>query len=189
MNKFSVASTILTCLGAIGIVTTSIMAAKATPKAVELLNTAKEEKGDDLTKLETVKVAAPAYIPTVVMGLSTIACIFGANVLTKKSQASITSAYALLNTTYREYTNKVKELYGDEADREIKSEIAKDNYDESIDKDLLSNDEFLFYDFNSHQYFSATISDVLQKTTMDDGLECYIINTPYDIPSSYYYDL
>ena len=39
---------------------------KATPKALSLLEQAKEEKGEELTKLETVKIAGPAYIPSIV---------------------------------------------------------------------------------------------------------------------------
>ena len=38
-------STVLTCLGGIGVVATSIMAIKATPKALELIEEAKKEKG------------------------------------------------------------------------------------------------------------------------------------------------
>ena len=50
-------STILSCLGAIGVISTTIMAVSATPKAVSLLETAKEEKGEKLTKFEAVKTA------------------------------------------------------------------------------------------------------------------------------------
>lgn len=89
-------STVLTCLGGIGVVATSIMAIKATPKALELIEEAKKEKGEELSKWETVKVAAPKYIPAMMTGVATIACIFGANVLNKRQQASLISAYASL---------------------------------------------------------------------------------------------
>ena len=48
------ASTILTCLGGIGIVTTTVMAVKATPKALQLIEEAEQEKGEKLTTWETV---------------------------------------------------------------------------------------------------------------------------------------
>ena len=67
------ASTILTCIGGAGVIATSVMAVKATPKALSLLDEAKEEKGEDLTVLETVKVAWKPYIPSVLFGVSTIA--------------------------------------------------------------------------------------------------------------------
>lgn len=46
--------TILTCIGAIGVVGTSVLAVRATPKALKLLEKATEEKGEDLTKMEVV---------------------------------------------------------------------------------------------------------------------------------------
>lgn len=153
-------STILTCVGGIGVIVTAVLAAKATPKAMLLLEEAKEEKGEDLTKTEKVVVAAPAYIPTVLVGVSTIACIFGANVLNKHQQAVLTSAYALLDTSFKEYKNKVNELYGEDIDQEVRNEIAKDKYK---DTDIVvSEDKHLFYDSYSGRYFESTLFKVQQ---------------------------
>lgn len=154
-------STILTCVGAVGVVVTSILAVKATPKAMERLEKAEEEKGGELTKMEVVKVAGPAYIPAVVTGASTIACIFGANTLNKRQQAALMSAYALLDNSYKDYKNKVKELHGEEADQEIVEEIAKDKYEE----EKIVDDEDgkkLFFDTFSGRYFRSTIEKVQQ---------------------------
>ena len=89
------ASTILTCIGSAGVIATSVMAVKATPKALALLENAETEKGEGLTKIEKIKVVGPAYIPAVLIGASTIACIFGANILNQRQQAALMSAYAL----------------------------------------------------------------------------------------------
>ena len=154
-------STILTCAGAVGVVGTAVLAVKATPKAMELLKQAEEEKGEKLTKVEVIKKAGPAYIPTVLVGTGSIACIFGANVLNKKQQASLASAYALLDSSYKEYQNKVKELYDESVDDKIKSEIAKDHYKE--DQPIKMDDEKeLFYDYFSERYFESTKFEVLQ---------------------------
>lgn len=152
-------STILTCVGGVGVVATAVMAVKATPKAMDILEKAKEEKGEELTKMEVVKAAGPVYIPAIVTGLSTLACIFGANVLNKRQQAAIMSAYALLDSTHKDYKNKVSELYGDEADAKIKEEIAKDKFEE---KDIsLAVGKQLFYDDFSGRYFESTMADVI----------------------------
>ena len=151
-------STILTCIGGAGVVATAVLAVKATPKALKRLDEAKEEKGEDLTKLETVKVAGPAYIPSILVGASTIACIFGANALNKRKQAALMSAYALLNTSFREYKNKVSELYGEEATDNVKTEIAKDRYEET--DVTVEDDKQLFYDSFSGRYFNSTLADV-----------------------------
>lgn len=151
------APTILTCIGAVGVVTTSVLAVKATPKAVDLLEEAKTEKGEELTKTEIVAVAGPVYIPAVVAGLSTITCIFAANTLNKRQQAALTSAYALLDSMYKEYKNKVNELYGEEEEFHIREEITKDNYTNDIS---LDDNELLFYDYFSGRYFNSTIEKV-----------------------------
>lgn len=148
-------ATILTCVGAAGVVATTVTAVKATPKALVLIEHAKEEKGEDLTKLELVKIAVPVYIPSIVLGVSTLACIFGANILNQKAQASLMSAYALVDSGYKDYKKKVEELYGEEASTQIRAEIAKDKYEEQPIPPV-GDGKRLYYDFYSGQYFEAT---------------------------------
>ena len=153
------ASTILTCVGGAGVVATSVMAVKATPKAMRLLEEAKTEKGEDLTKWEKVKTAGPAYVPSIIMGATTLACIFGANMLNQRKQAALMSAYALLDSSYKDYKKKVEELYGEGADKNVRTELAKDKYAET---DISVDDnKQLFYDDYSGRYFEATMEDVI----------------------------
>ena len=154
------ASTILTCVGGIGVVATSVMAVRATPKAVQLLQQAEEDKNEQLTTIEKVKVAGPVYIPAIIAGASTLACIFGANILNKRQQAALMSAYALLETSYKDYKNKVAELYGKEADAQVNKELAKDKYKESDIE--VEDDKQLFYDMFSQRYFQSTMADVIK---------------------------
>lgn len=154
------APTILTCLGAVGVVATTVMAVKETPKVLTLLEDAKEKKGEDLTKLEKFKIAGPVYIPSVITGVATIACIFGSNVINKNQQATLMSAYALLDNSYKEYKKKTDELYGEDAGRQIRVEIAKDKY--TGDEVSLDDDKELFYDFYSGRYFESTKEAVLR---------------------------
>ena len=201
-------------------------------------------KGGDLTKLEKVKVAGPTYIPAAVTGVATIACIFGANVLNKRYPASLISAYALLDTSFKDYKRKLKELYGQETHNNIIDSLAIEKAENvnvtgayfSMDCDLSIEDndgsEKLFYDEFSNRYFEATIEQVIsaeyhlnrnytlrgysvlnelyeflglettdngsvlgwmptdegeywidfnhRKVVMDYGLECYIIEMPFE---------
>lgn len=152
-------STILTCIGAVGVAATAILAVKATPKAMDIIKEVEEDKGEKLTKMEIVKVAGPCYIPSIAVGASTIACIFGANILNKRNQASLISAYALLDNSYKEYKNKVKELYGEDSERNIKQTLVKNKYEGYEHKDY--NDKQLFFDNYSMQFFESTLEDVL----------------------------
>ena len=65
-------------------------------------------------------------IISVLLGVSTIACIFGANALNQKKQASLMSAYAMLNESYKQYRKAAKTVYGEDADDKIHAEMAKD---------------------------------------------------------------
>ena len=166
-------ATILTCVGGVGVIATSVMAVKATPKALKRIEEVKEEKGDDLTKLEIVKAAGPSYISAVVTGAATLACIFGANVLNKRQQASLASVYALLDSSFREYKSKLIELYGEETHKNILESIAiekaQDTYvcgsyfgsgcDLALEEH--SSEPRLFYDEHSNRYFEATIEQVI----------------------------
>ena len=187
------ASTILTCIGGAGVIATSVMAVKATPKALMMVADAEEEKGESLSKWEVVKAAGPAYIPAIVVGASTIACIFGANALNQRQQASLMSAYALLDNSYKEYKNKLIELYGEEEDTRIREEIAKDKY--AGDEAPTDNDKVLFYDEFSGRYFHSTVADILRvelevnKTLSDwGGLYLNDVYDLLDIPRTNYGD-
>lgn len=147
------ASTILTVAGGVGVVATTVSGIKATPKALILIDNAEKEKGEDFTKLEKVKVAAPVYIPTMIFGLATFSCMFGANMLSKRQQAGLISAYTLLDKSYKEYRIKVEELYGEDSDDRIVEEIAKDKY-ELVKPEF---EELLVYDTFSGEYFSTTL--------------------------------
>lgn len=161
-------STILTVVGATGVVATSVLSVKATPKALQLLEDAKNEKGEDLTIIETVQVAWKPYIPAALTGFATIACIFGANYLNMRNQASLMSAYALLDRTYKEYQNKVKEVYGPEKELSLKEELLKDKYNGEVIETKYENDigedeeKLIFYDNISSRFFVSTIQRVME---------------------------
>lgn len=152
------APTILTCAGGAGVVATSVMAVKATPKALKRLEQAEEAKGDDLTTFEKVQAAGPVYIPAALVGVSTIACIFGANVLNKRQQAIMASAYAMLDNSYKEYKKKFREMYGTDADAEVRESIANDKYKQV---DIPEDEKFdLFFDEFSGRFFKSTLEKV-----------------------------
>jgi hypothetical protein len=138
---------------------------KATPKALQVLEAAKDEKGEDLTMLEKVNVAGPLYFPAALTGVATLACIFGSDALHRKQHQSLMSAYALLDSTYKGYKRKVKELYGEEADAKIQEELEKEK--------LVDSEKLLFYDMHLGEYFESEC----ELVRFDDGLECFVVNT------------
>lgn len=146
--------TILTFIGGAGVVATSVMTAKATVKAVDILDQVEKAKGEELTNREKVLLVGRMYIPPVLVGATTLACIFGANFLNKRGQAALISSYTLLDRSYKEFRDKAEELYGDDITNKIIEEIAKDRYEEVEDEGQL------FYDEYSKQYFVSTLEKV-----------------------------
>ena len=176
------ASTILTCIGVAGVVATAVMAVKETPKALTLLEDAKENKGEELTKWEKVRIAGPVYIPSVITGAATIACIFGSNVISKHQQAVLLSAYALLDNSYKEYKKKTDELYGEEAETHIRKEIAKDKY--TGDEKILDDNKEQFFDFYSGRYFEST-KEAVMRAQYETNRALF---TNYAVSLNEYYD-
>ena len=171
--------TILTCIGAVGVVATAVLAVKATPKALEMVRADSRKKHDGdphaATKVEVVKSCWKCYVPAVATGAATIICIFGANTLNRKQQASLASAYALVSHQYNDYKRKLKEIYGEEAHKKIMESLAAEKVDKdhtimaqglfgnsSLDFEDSGEEERLFYDSFSGRYFTSTISKVLQ---------------------------
>ena len=161
--------TILTVVASVGVIVTTITAVRATPKAIKLLKEAETEKGKNLTKVEIIQVAGPSYIPSALLGISTIVCIFGANAMNQKKQASLMSAYAMLNESYKQYRKAANTVYGEDADNKIHAEMAKDAMVSSYEfryqiynMDMDSESErILFYDLSSKKYFRTTMAAVL----------------------------
>ena len=176
-------STILTCVGGVGVIATTVMAVKATPKAMQLIKAAEEEKGEKLTRMETIQATAMTYAPSVLLGIATIASIFGANALNKRSQAALMSAYALVDQTFRDYKTHVEDEYGEEANAHIREKIAKDRYVER--KTELGGETKLFYDFYSGRYFEST-DEIVRKAEYDLNMELSIMGYA---SLNYFYDL
>lgn len=173
-------STILTVMSGVGVIGTTVLAVKATPKALFLLEEATEIKGEKLTTIEVVKAAWKPYIPAMITGVSTITCIFGINCLNTKNQASLMSAYALLDNSYKEYRNKVKEMYEEDADVNVEHEIVKSKFDENM---LLDSNKELFFDYYSMQFFESTLENVLRA---ESELLEILANRRYACVNEYY---
>lgn len=146
------APTILAVVGSMGVVATSVSSINAYKRYTKKIDTF-----DEPTTSDKIKTAIPAYAPTVLIGASSIMCIVGSNILNKKKQAAMTSAYLLLDSSFKEYREKVKQIYGDDADNKIESEIMKDNIDTNEFND---DDVRLFFEPITRTYFEASISDV-----------------------------
>lgn len=151
---------ILTGVGIAGMIAATVMAVRATPKALILIEEKKKEsKEEKLTPIETVKTVGICYIPTVITGTVSIACLIGASSVNLRRRAALVTAYTLSESALKEYREKVVETIGQKKEQAIRDEIAKDK----IEKNPVSNCEVIItekgntlcYDTMSGRYFKS----------------------------------
>ena len=186
---------ILTGLGIAGMISTTILAVRATPKALDLIARAEDKKfdnghGNKLTVSEKMKVAWKPYIPAAITGIASISCIVGASSVHAKRNAAIAAAYNLSQTALTEYKEKVVETIGEKKEQTIKDKIAKDK----IKKDPVSKSEVivtgkgntLCYDaFNSRYFYS----DIDQIKRAINELNRIMLNQMYVSLNDFYDEL
>ena len=179
---------ILTGIGIAGFITTTVMAVKATPKAMQLIDEKKNEmKVHNLTPMETVKTTWKVYIPTVVSGGLSIAALVSANRIDSKRKAALATAYTLAESTLREYQTKVIDTIGEKKEQKIKDEIAKDHVQEAFkntnDVILVGGDDIWCFDMISGRKFKSNLNKI--KEVVND-LNFKLINEMY-VPSNEFY--
>lgn len=158
---------ILTGIGIAGMVTTTILAVKATPKAIKLIEAEKQAKHvDALSPVDTVKTVWKCYIPAAMTGVSSIACLIGSNAINAKRNAALTTVYTLSEMARNEYKEKVIETVGEKKERTIKEKVDA----ERIKKDPVSKKEVIItekgttlcYDHVFGRYFKSDI-DIINR--------------------------
>ena len=157
-------ATILTGAGVAGVIGTAVLAAKATPKALDILAEKEEYKqekyGYPLTRFEKVLAMAPAYVPATLMGIATTGCILGAHKIHVNREASLISMYTTLRTVHDEYRRKVLEVCGEDTARYIDAELEKE--ERLIEQYGSPTEPVLFYDEYSKRYFEMSIFDMMR---------------------------
>jgi hypothetical protein len=171
-------------------ITTVVLAVKATPKALKLIDEAEYDKAyanedelKPLTPVETVKVAWKPYIPAAVTGAVSIACLIGANSVHARRNAALATAYKLSETAFSEYKEKVIETIGDKKEKAVREKIAQDK----VEKNPVSKHEViiagpgdvLFLEPVSMRYFTSDIETIRRiindlNYRMTSGMEEYI---------------
>ena len=173
---------ILTGIGVAGMVTSTVLAVKATPKALQLIEEAKtggENYCEKLPIKTVIKVAWKPYIPAVLTGVASMTCIIGASAVNAKRNAALTAAYALSERTLVRYRDKVIETIGEKKEKEIKEKIAQD----SVNEKPVSNSQVIItakgntlcMDSVSGRYFKSDI-DTIRKCVNELNREMLVNN-------------
>lgn len=148
---------ILVVVGVAGVVTSAVMACKATLKVNEVIDNTKKdiekihtatEKGvteagkpyteedskKDLTIVYTqtgVKLAK-MYAPSVALGALSIVGIVSSHRILRKRNIALAAAYTAVEKTFKDYRGRVIERFGKELDRELKYNIRNEQIEEKV---------------------------------------------------------
>lgn len=181
---------ILTGLGIAGMVTTTVLAVKATPKALRLIEEEKQERDEHLTKAEAIKTTWKCYIPAAVTGTVSIACLIGASSVNVRRNAALATAYKLSETALTEYKSKVVETIGEKKERVIKDAIDKDKIEKNpvTQQNVIvtGKGETLCYDELFGRYFTSDI-DKLKK--IENELNRRMRDEMYISLNEFYYEV
>lgn len=180
---------ILTGIGIAGMITTTVLAVKATPKAILLLSDRKDElETERLPITEVVKTAWKCYIPAAVICGVSIACLIGASSVNLKRNAALATAYKLSEAALSEYRDAVVETIGEKKARDIRDKVAekrvKKNPVTKSDVIVTGNGTTLCLDSISGRYFQSSMQKIESaKNKINERMLCdnYVsLNDLYD---------
>ena len=153
---------ILAVTGVVGIVTSAVMACKATTKVNDIVNEAKEtvdkihesvgkglhtSDGEEYTEEVAKKDLTIVYAQTglkfvklygssAALGIASIACLLGSNHILRKRNLALAAALTNVATSFKEYRGRLVDRFGKDVDRELRFGIkAKEVEETVVDKD------------------------------------------------------
>ena len=159
---------ILVGLGVVGMMSSTVLAVKATPKALDIMEDKKADMGVTyLTRKEIAQATWKLYAPSIGVGLASTACIILGTSKSIKRNTALATVYALSESTLREYQSKAKEMLGEEKAAELDREVAKARVKkrevttivETEGSDYIhhtGNGDTLVYDSLSGRYFRSS---------------------------------
>lgn len=137
------------------------------PSAAEAIKEKKQELGvEKLAPMDTIKTVGPYMAPCIAASVIGTGCILAGNQINLNNTSAAMAAYAISETTLREYREKTKEIVGEKKEKDIREAIAKD----AITNHPVNNREIIItgkgdslcYDTLSDRYFRSNI-DTLKK--------------------------
>lgn len=196
---------ILTGIGIAGWISTTILAVKVTPKALELIKDeinrqnnqnvkeaiANEEDNcaciNKLKPIDLVKTCWKPYLPALGLSLISTSCIIGANAIHYKRNAALATVYAISERTLLKYKDKVIETLGEKKEKEISNKVAQDKVNDSKISNqsiiITSKGNTLCMDSFSGRLFRSDIDHIkkaINKINRDLIYDHYVsLNTVY----------
>lgn len=158
---------ILTGIGIAGMITSTILAVKATPKAVAIIQNKKNKK-EKQTTIDIIKSTWKLYIPSISCGVGGVLCILSGSRINAKRSAALATAYTISEKTLKTYRDKVIETIGEKKEKNIRQSIQQDEIDKNPPVEskivLTQKGNTLIKDEYSGRYFRSDL-DTIRKAS------------------------
>lgn len=155
---------ILVGIGLSGMLFTTYYTAKATAKAVKIIQE-NEADGKVLTNKEKFKLVWKLYLPVLGGIVGSSACIIGGNRVQNKRAAALAAAYTMSETALQEYRDKTLEIAGAQKEQKIHESISADGVSNAIGKSevvITGDGDSLFYEPLSGRFFKTNWNKILK---------------------------
>lgn len=177
---------ILMGIGVAGMITTTVLAVKATPKALKICEIVKEEKGEP-KNIDYVKAAWKCYIPAIVTGVASTACLIGSSSVNHKRNAALATAYQISQTALTEYRDKVIETVGEETEKVVREKVAEEkvkNHPAPMNElVIVGSEDFYCYDSISGRYFQSNENKIKRA---ENNINNRLLNEMYVSLNEFY---
>jgi hypothetical protein len=183
---------ILTAFGVAGTVATAVLTGKAAVKATEIIRREEYNRrvdNPDQTFLlnEQVRMVWKIYVPPVAMGTFTIFAIISANRVSTRRAAALAAAYSMSEKAYQEYKEKVIEKIGQNKERQVRDDLARDRVERNPVNDrnviITGNGDVLCFDQTTGQYFESSM-EAIRKA--ENEVNYKVLNEGYCSQSEFF---
>ena len=149
---------ILVVTGVVGIVTSTVLACKATMKVNDILEESKEtidkihdsankglhtSDGEEYTQevanrdlsivyAQTGWKLVKLYGPAVAIGVTSIACMLGSNHILRKRNVALAAAFTAVDNSFKQYRGRLIDRFGKDLDRELRFGIKAKEVEETV---------------------------------------------------------
>ena len=204
------APAILTGVGVAGVVTTTFLAIRATPKAIELIDEERarrfdiamkeaedneeEEVRDDWDQIDAktyFMLLWRPYLPVLISGGLTIGAIIASHVVSEKRMAVLAGLVTSSEALLAKYQEKVIEQFGENKERAVRDAIAEEDIRnappimEHVQETKYGYERDVFKDLRTGRYFWFDIERL--RSVENDVLE--LLNAGERVTLNEFYDM
>lgn len=185
---------ILTGIGISGMITTTILAVRATPEALRRIEEKKKaEHHRKLTAMQTIQAAGRCYIPSAITGTLSVGCLIGASAVNGRRNAALATAYSLAETSLRDYRAKVVEAIGERKETGILEAVDRDRVEKNppTANDIAyveGSGQTLCYDTLTGRYFYSDV-ETLRNAANKLNRQMSTMSEPYISLNEFYMEV